>query len=113
MNLLHSRPARPHGLATRLLLGQSIVLLAGAVTITLVATLLGPPIFHRHLLEAGHSENSPEVVHIEMAYRDASFLALGLGLLISVTAAAAVTWFFTRRVRRPPVSYTHLRAHET
>lgn len=59
MNLLHSRPARPHGLATRLLLGQSIVLLAGAVTITLVATLLGPPIFHRHLLEAGHSENSP------------------------------------------------------
>ena len=107
MNLSHSRPARPHGLATRLLLGQSIVLLAGAVTVTLVATLLGPPIFHRHLLEAGHSENSPEVVHIEMAYRDASFLALGLGLLISVTAAAAVTWFFTRRLRRPLADLTH------
>ena len=54
MNLLHSRPARPHGLATRLLLGQSIVLLAGAVTVTLVATLLGPPIFHRHLLSLIH-----------------------------------------------------------
>ena len=59
MNLLHGRPARPHGLATRLLLGQSIVLLAGAVTVTLVATLLGPPIFHRHLLEACLLYTSP------------------------------------------------------
>lgn len=91
----------PRGLASRLLAGQSIVLVAGALTAGLVATVIGPPIFHDHLLQAGHQANSPELEHIEMAYRDASLISLGVGLLISLLAATAVAWFLTRRLRRP------------
>jgi len=75
------------GLASRLLAGQTIVLIAGALTTGLVAALLGPSIFHQHLLEAGHAENSPELVHIEMAYRDASFLAHELRTPITTLTA--------------------------
>ena len=92
---------RPRGLATRLLAGQSVVLLAGALTAALVATLIGPSIFHQHMLEVGHDQNSPEMVHIEMAYRDASLISLGLGLVIALLAAFAVTWFLSRRLRQP------------
>jgi two-component system, OmpR family, sensor histidine kinase BaeS len=92
-------PAR--GLAARLLAGQSMVLIAGALTTGLVAMLVGPPLFHYHLLQAGHEENSPELVHIEMAYRQASLIAMGVGLLIALVAATAVTWFLTRRLRHP------------
>ena len=77
------RPRRSRGLATRLLTVQTIVLVAGALTVGLVATVIGPPIFHDHLIQAGHQPNSPELVHIEMAYRDASLISLGVGLLIS------------------------------
>jgi two-component system sensor histidine kinase BaeS len=95
------------GLATRLLAGQAIVLVAGALTVGLVAAVIGPPIFHQHLLEAGHQQNSPELVHIEMAYRDSSLISVGIGLLISLLAAGAVTWFLTRRLRRPLEQVTH------
>ena len=91
----------PRGLAGRLLAGQAIVLLAGALTAGLVATLVGPPIFHEHLLQAGHRENAPELVHIEMAYRDASLISVGGALLISLLAATTVSWFLTRRLREP------------
>ncbi|HYO86592.1 MAG TPA: ATP-binding protein [Dermatophilaceae bacterium] len=99
---------QPHrrGLAARLLAGQAIVLLAGCLTAGLVATLVGPLIFHDHLLQSGHQEDSPELTHIEMAYRDASLVSLGLGLLISLLAAGAVTWFLTRRLRRPLTELT-------
>ncbi|KYH45576.1 MULTISPECIES: ATP-binding protein [Actinomycetes] len=93
--------AWPRGLAGRLLAGQTIVLLAGALTAGLVATLVGPPIFHDHLLQSGHRENSPELAHIEMAYRDASLISVGGALLISLLAATAVSWFLTRRLRDP------------
>ena len=92
---------RTRGLATRLLVGQSMVLLAGAVTTGLVAMLVGPPIFHYHLLQSGHEENSPELVHIEMGYLQASLISLGVGLLIALIAATAVTWFLPRRLRHP------------
>ena len=98
------RPAAPKaslGLAARLLAGQSVVLVAGALTVGVVATLVGPPIFHQHLLESGHQGNSPELVHIEMAYRDASLISIAVGLVISLLAAGAVTWFLTRRLRQP------------
>mgnify|MGYP001054773147 FL=1 len=99
MSPLRRRPSR--GLAARLLAGQSVVLVAGALTVGLVAAVVGPPIFHQHLLEAGHQQNSPELVHIEMAYRDASLIAVGVGLVISLIAAGIVTWVLARRLRRP------------
>ncbi|WP_068397224.1 sensor histidine kinase [Kribbia dieselivorans] len=104
--MIPRRATASHGLTSRLLTGQAIVLLAGALTTGLLATLLGPPIFHGHLIAAGQAENSPELRHIELAYRDASVLALGVGLIISIVAAGAVTWFLTGRLRRPLTALT-------
>jgi len=99
-------PRVSRGLATRLLAGQSIVLVAGALTAGLVALLVGPPIFHEHLVQAGHSTDGPELTHLETAYRDASLISVGVALLISMLAAIAVTWFFTQRLRRPLAQVT-------
>ncbi len=71
------------------------------LTAAVVALLVGPPIFHDHLVQAGHPPNSPELVHIERAYAYATTLSIGVGLLIAVLAAFAVTFLITRRLRRP------------
>ena len=97
---------RQRGLAARLLTAQIVVLIAGALTAGLVAALVGPAIFHDHLLQAGHQENSPELGHIELAYRDASALSLGIALLTSLIIAIAVTWVLTRRLRQPLTKLT-------
>ncbi|OLT22622.1 two-component sensor histidine kinase [Ornithinimicrobium sp. CNJ-824] len=88
------------------MVGQAVVLVAGALTVGLVAAVVGPPIFHEHLLRAGLPEGASEMVHVELAYRDASLLAVGLGLLISLLAAGGVTWFLTRLLRRPLADLT-------
>lgn len=88
-------------LAGRLMLGQAIVLLASVLTAGLVASIVGPPIFHGHLTESGHAENSPELAHIELAYQQASAVALGVALFTSLACAIVVTWFVSRRLRQP------------
>ena len=87
-------------LAGRLMLGQTIVLLASFLTAGLIASLVGPPIFHDHLLQSGHPADSPELGHIELAYRAANALALGLALLTSLVCAILVTWLVSRPLRR-------------
>lgn len=99
-------PRRRPGLAARLLAGQTVVLIAGMLTAGLVAALVGPALFHEHLLQAGQAPNSPELEHIEQAYRDASLLSLGIALVISLLSAVAVTWILTRRLRRPLTGLT-------
>lgn len=88
-------------LATRLLLAQGLVLVASILTAAFVAALVGPPLFHRHLMEAGHSPHAPELTHIEQAYQDASIISLGVALLVALACALAVTWYLTRRLQRP------------
>lgn len=89
------------GLTTRLLIGQILVLLAGVVTAGVIAATVGPPIFHDHLMRAGLSHGPTQLAHIEMAYRDASLISVGVGLAVAIVAATGVTWIFTRRLRRP------------
>ena len=95
-----SLPGRA-GLASRLMLAQVLVLGASVVTAGAVAAVVGPPLFHQHLLEAGETPDSPQLAHIEQAYRDASLLSLAVALLIALACAAAVTWYVTRRMQAP------------
>lgn len=88
-------------LATRLLLAQAVVLVASILTAALVAAIVGPSLFHQHLIEAGHAPNSPELKHIEEAYQTASVISLGVALFIALTCALAVTWYLTTRLQRP------------
>jgi len=95
------RPVRPGtSLASRLMIGQLIVLLAGALTIAVLTVLIGPVVFHYHLLQTDLPVGSSELVHIERAYRDALALALGVGLVVSLLAAGVVTWNLARRLRQ-------------
>lgn len=85
----------------RLLTAQAIVLLAGVVTAGTIAALVGPPLFHHHILEAGLESSAPEIRHVEEAYRTASFLSLGVAAVIAAVCALSVTWYFGSRLRRP------------
>ncbi|AXK47147.1 sensor histidine kinase [Brachybacterium saurashtrense] len=80
--------------------GQLLVLGAGGLSIAVLTVLVAPAIFHRHLLETDLPLDGPDLVHIEWAHRDALLIALGVGLVVSLLAAAAVSWSLSRRLRR-------------
>ncbi len=84
-----------------------LVLVASILTAGLVALLVGPPLFHEHLLESARAVSAPELVHVERAYRDTSVVSLGLALVIALVSAAAVTWYVTRRLQAPLSTLTH------
>lgn len=91
---------RGRRLGARLLLAQGLVLTASIITAGLVAAVVGPPIFHEHLLESGRA-GGVEMAHIEQAFTDASLLSLGIASLTALICALAVTWYVTGRIQRP------------
>ncbi|MGE9807137.1 sensor histidine kinase [Janibacter sp. G1551] len=70
------------------------------MTSWLVASAVGPGIFHEHLRQAGVGHTSTEAAHVEEAFGSALLIALGVALTASVLLALGVTAFFTRRVQR-------------
>lgn len=98
-----SRMLRPGEwtLGVRLFVAQAVVLVAALVTAGGVAAIIGPTLFHEHLLEIGHSPESPEIPHIEQAYLDASGASLLVAALVATGCALAVSFYVTRRIRRP------------
>ena len=94
-------PSAPRGprFGTRLLLAQGLVLVAGALTTWLVASAIGPAIFHDHLTQAGVPHTASETRHTEEAFASALLVSLGVALVAAVTAALAVAWYFSRRVQ--------------
>ncbi len=88
------------GLSVRLLLAQGLLLLGGAGTAWVVASSVGPGIFHTHLLEAGIGHTSDEAAHVERAFSSALLIALFVALLASLVIALGVTAWFSRRVQR-------------
>lgn len=91
---------RPGGFATRLLLVQGLVLVAGALTTWGVASAIGPGIFHNHLTQAGVTHTATETRHIEEAFAAALLISLSVALVATVAAALAASWYFSRRVQR-------------
>ena len=95
------------GLSTRLLVAQALVLLAGAATSWVVASVVAPGIFHDHLVEAGVGHSSAEAAHVEEAFAASLIISLGVALLTSVLMALMVTGYFTRRVQRSTTHVAH------
>lgn len=92
------------GLAARLLVAQGLVLVAGALTTWIVASALGPSIFHDHLMQAHVGHTATESHHVEEAFASALLISIGVALLASVVAALGVSWYFGRRVQRSMTS---------
>ncbi|MCZ4586080.1 ATP-binding protein (plasmid) [Rhodococcus opacus] len=97
---LGAAPVRGRGLGVRLLLAQSLVLVAGVATCWVVAVFAGPPLFREHLHRAGVPASSDEQFHAEQAYRSATAISLAVALGVASLAALVVTWYFSRRLQR-------------
>ena len=88
-------------LGAKLLLGQLLVVIAGALTLLLVALLLGPGIFRGHVRDAlGYVP--PEVGrHLDMAFHTATLISLAVAVGASVATALALSWVVSARVVQP------------
>lgn len=93
------RRGRP-GIGLRLLAAQALVLAAGTATTTVVAAVVGPPLFREHLHRAGVPMDSLEELHAEEAYGYATVISIGGALAVSALAALAVSFYVSRRLQR-------------
>lgn len=91
---------RRPGIGMRLLIAQTMVLLAGAITTWVVAAVVGPPLFREHLRQAGVSAGSAEQLHAEEAYLYATVFSVGGAVAVSAITAFAVTLYVSRRLQR-------------
>jgi signal transduction histidine kinase len=89
------------GFAGRLFAAQVLVLLAGALTLGLVATAVGPAIFHDHLRQIPGHVDAGAAQHVEEAYASASAVSLGVAVIAALVAALAVSGYVARRVAQP------------
>lgn len=94
------RPPRRR-LARRLLAAHGLVIAAGAVTLGVVALLVSPALFHRHIGRALGPVSDAVARHLDQALTTALLLSLGIGVAASVAAALAVSWVLSSRLARP------------
>lgn len=97
---MRPRPRAGPRFAARLLVAQALVLLAGSLTTWLVASTVGPRIFHSHLVEAHVADTTAESRHVEEAFASALLISISSATLTAVAAALVVSWYFSRRVQR-------------
>src|SRR5258705_4868950 len=93
------RPTRGPGIRMRLLVANSVVVIAGIASTSVVAAIVGPPMFRRLMDKAvvpGLDGNHP----YERAFRDATALSVGIALGVSALAALTLSWYLSRRVHR-------------
>ena len=88
------------GLAVRLFTAQVLVVLAGGVTLIVVATAVGPALFRTHLRQAAHGVDAQTSQHVEQAYRLANMISLGVALLAALAAALSVSGYLAHRLGR-------------
>ncbi len=88
-------------LGAKLLVGQLLVVIAGALTLLLVALLLGPGIFRRHVRDAlGYVP--PDVGrHLDMAFHTATLISLAVAVAASVATALLLSSVVSARVVQP------------
>ena len=88
------------GMRRRLLLAQTLVLLAGGVTTWVVALVVGPPLFREHLHRAGVAHDSNEQFHAEQAYQHATALSIAVATTVAALTAFVATAYLSRRLQR-------------
>ncbi|MGD7003828.1 sensor histidine kinase [Corynebacterium halotolerans] len=88
-------------LTLRFLIAQVLVVIISLVAAVSVASLVGPPLFHEHLLMAGLSDPSLELLHVEQAYRDANLITLAVAVLTALGSALLASFWLSRRLQTP------------
>ncbi len=92
---------RRTGFGTRLLLGHALVILAGGITLLVVALGLAPGMFRTHVENAVGPISSELATHLDMAFSRAILVSLAVSIAVATVTALAVGWFVSRRAVRP------------
>ena len=85
-------------LGAKLLLGELLVILAGAATLLITALSIGPAIFHHHVRDALGTLPADVARHLDDAFGESTLIALGIATAAAVVAALVVSWIVSRRV---------------
>ena len=80
---------------------MALVVVAGAATLLVVALLVAPAVFHRHLRNAGFSLDSHLSAHVDEGFRTAFLTAITAGVLAAMVIAATVAVLVARRIATP------------
>jgi two-component system sensor histidine kinase BaeS len=89
------------GLAARLFAAQLLVIVAGSLTLAVVALAVAPGLFRRHARQAFTVLPPEATVHLQRGFDDALLLALGLAVAASLVTALAASWLLAQRLTRP------------
>lgn len=88
-------------LTWQLLAAQLAVIVAGSITLAVVAFSIGPSIFHRHVREALGFVPPAVMGHLDDAFGQALWLSLAVGIAAATVTAATVSWIVAMRIVRP------------
>jgi signal transduction histidine kinase len=98
---------RRGGLAARLFAAQLLVIVAGSLTLALVALVVAPGLFRAHARQA-LTVLAPDVVrHLQRAFEDALLVALAIATIAAVVTALAASWLLAQRLTRPIRTLAH------
>lgn len=95
------QPALRRSLTAKLLAAELAVIIAGSATLALVALLLGPALFHRHIRDALGYVPPTVLHHLDQAFGESLALSLGFGIIAAAAMAAAIGWLVSTRIVRP------------
>lgn len=91
----------PLGFAWRLGASLGLVVLAGGVTLLVVALVIAPQLFQSHLRMAEGPRIEPVVQsHVDEAFASAILTALGIAVPVALLTSWLVTWIVARRLGR-------------
>lgn len=88
-------------LTAKLFTAQLLVIVAGSLTLALIALTLAPGIFNVHLSKVPETVSKLVMKHIDSGFQDAILISLGIATLMASITALAVSWFLSRRVVTP------------
>ncbi len=88
-------------LGAKLLLAQVLVIVAGSLTLTVVALAVAPGVFWYHARMALDTIPPKTARHLDEGLGVAMLVALGAGTGVALVTAVAVSAFLARRITRP------------
>jgi signal transduction histidine kinase len=88
-------------LTAKVLAGQLAVIVAGSATLLLVAFVVGPGVFHRHVEDALGFVPDPVLTHLDAAFVEALAVSLAVAMTAATVTAAGVGWLVSARIVRP------------
>jgi two-component system, OmpR family, sensor histidine kinase BaeS len=89
------------GLASRLVLNNLLVIVAGSMTVLVTALLVGPAVFEAHLHSVVPAPDQLVLEHVARAFYESILVSLGVGVLIAGVTAAAISWLVAKRLAAP------------